>query len=92
MLKSYRELESENLIFRQLLFGAHSRGLGYGDDGELQDCTKWPYIDWKRDSAGEIQHKLLARMYADPGVQEEIGKLREILVDEKTGMLSPEIK
>lgn len=35
----------------------------YLDDGELQDNTEIPYIDFKRDSAAEILIKLKKRIH-----------------------------
>ena len=33
----------------------------YGDDGELQDNSESPFIDWRRDSAKEILSKIQER-------------------------------
>ena len=33
----------------------------YGDDGELQDCSVLPHIDFKNDSPSEISRKLIKR-------------------------------
>jgi len=33
----------------------------YGDDGELQDCSTLPHIDFKNDSPSEISAKLIQR-------------------------------
>lgn len=33
----------------------------YGDDGELQDNSEYPYIDWRRDSAEVIRDKITER-------------------------------
>jgi hypothetical protein len=51
--------EEENRIFRELLFAAH--GFGYADDGEMQSTNKFPFIDFKRDSAAEIRAKITER-------------------------------
>lgn len=41
----------------------------YTDDGEIQDNTEHPFIDWKRDSVADIQQKLLERNLKNPEVR-----------------------
>lgn len=53
------ELEAENNIFRQLLFQAHGCAGKYGDDGEMQ-CNRHPLIDFKRNSAVDIDQRTFA--------------------------------
>src|SRR3546814_5458635 len=40
---------------------AYSGSRLYGDDGELQDNSAQPFIDWRRDSAQEIRAKIQER-------------------------------
>jgi hypothetical protein len=56
------KLERENKIFRRLLALSYS-GAGnlYHDDGELQDSSSVPLIDFRRDSAEEIEDKIQQR-------------------------------
>lgn len=51
------EMEAENKIFRRLLWIAHAKGLGYGDDGEMQ----FDRIDFKRMTAQEIEAAITCR-------------------------------
>lgn len=53
--------EQENVILRELLAFRVAGGLLYHDDGELSDASEWPHIDFKRDSALEIELKLRER-------------------------------
>lgn len=46
---------------RRMLAFAYSGVCLYGDDGELQDNARLPYIDYIRDSADEIGEKIKAR-------------------------------
>lgn len=57
------ELEHENRVLRSML--AHRvAGAGlYRDDGELQDNTALPCIDFLRDTPQEIQAKLIKRNF-----------------------------
>jgi hypothetical protein len=57
-----RMLEKENAEFRCMLAVCHTgmKGLYY-DDGELQDSSSMPMIDWKRDSLETLQRKLMER-------------------------------
>lgn len=54
-------MDKNELMLRRLLAGQVAGALLYADDGELQDTTNFPYIDFLRDSPEEIQRKLLAR-------------------------------
>ena len=71
------EANNENKVFRRMFAFCHA-GIAnlYCDDGELQDLSKKPYIDWKRDSFSEIQQKLLERANNDPKVQEFLRNLK----------------
>ena len=54
-------LKRENRQLRRML-AVRIGGSGlYRDDGELQDASQHPFIDFKRDSADEIQAKLIER-------------------------------
>jgi len=46
---------------RMMLCMAHCKGIPYLDDGEIQDNTVAPFIDYKRDTIAEIRHKWLVR-------------------------------
>jgi hypothetical protein len=54
-------MENEELQLRILLWHHHGDCIGkYGDDGELQ-CNNGnhPMIDFRRDSVGDIEYKLM---------------------------------
>jgi len=54
-------LQDENKALRVLLAVSFC-GVGlYGDDGELQDNTEFPFIDFRRDSAKNIRKKMFER-------------------------------
>ena len=55
------DLELENKKLRVLVAGLYSGSNLYSDDGELQDNSKHPHIDFKRDSVGEIKRKMRER-------------------------------
>lgn len=48
-------------ILRKLLAVRVAGAFGYYDDGELQDSTTAPFIDFLRDSPEEIERKLIER-------------------------------
>lgn len=54
-------LPNENAILRRLLAIRVGGTALYTDDGELQDSSVMPAIDFKRDSAIEIERKLIER-------------------------------
>lgn len=65
------KLQSDVIRLRRL---AAIRGAGIGnlyhDDGELQDTTDYPHIDWMRDSVDEIERALderARRALPEPG-------------------------
>jgi len=45
----------------------------YGDDGELQDNSEYPYIDWRRDSAEVIRDKITERANRKLAMQAQAG-------------------
>ena len=53
--------ERDEKLLRKLLAIRVAGAALYGDDGELQDNSVHPCIDFKRDSAEEIERKLLER-------------------------------
>lgn len=55
------ELGNENHALRRMLCLAHAGAGAYLDDGEIQDNTKHPAIDWKRDTLDKIKFKLHER-------------------------------
>lgn len=57
--KRNEHLQEELRRFRKLAAFGHC-GLSemYCDDGELQDNTMLPFIDWKRDPSADILEKL----------------------------------
>lgn len=54
-------LFEENRKFRRLLFIELRQRRGYSDDGEMQDATAMPMIDFVRDSANDIENKMIQR-------------------------------
>ena len=52
---------SELNRFRELLAACYAGPSLYRDDGELQDTSAQPHIDFRRDSADEIQRKMRQR-------------------------------
>jgi hypothetical protein len=58
----YSSVTNENILLRRLL-AIRVTGVSklYVDDGELQDNSELPAIDFKRDSADLIQQKLVER-------------------------------
>lgn len=44
---------------------AMAYGITYGDDGELQNCARHPFIDFKRDPADRIRAAIVKRNLAD---------------------------
>lgn len=59
--KLQTENASEVQELRKMLAVAFAGAALYGDDGELQDNTQQPFIDWKRDSLKDIKAKLQTR-------------------------------
>lgn len=61
LTENTRKLIEENQILRRMLaFSVVGSNL-YHDDGELQDNSEFPWIDWKRDEIGVIRQKLAER-------------------------------
>lgn len=56
-----RDLLADNRKLRFLLACRVAGPLMYTDDGEMQDNSEFPSIDFKRDPVSEIQEKLMAR-------------------------------
>jgi len=52
-------LKAEDAELRRLLAFAH--GVTYADDGELQDSSDFPFIDYKRDTAEALKAKIYQR-------------------------------
>lgn len=61
---SFSDLKKENFELRAMLAVVYCRSIHnlYHDDGELQDNSSHPFIDWKRDTVDEIQLKLIQRV------------------------------
>jgi hypothetical protein len=55
------DLQHEIAEMRLALCMAHAGAGAYLDDGEMQDNTKHPMIDWKRDTWETIKAKLMER-------------------------------
>jgi len=55
------ELEADNMKLRRLLAFRVAGHLLYTDDGELQDASAWPIIDFKRDDVDYIEATLKQR-------------------------------
>lgn len=53
-------MTSDELELRRMLAFAYSGHHLYGDDGELQD-SRFPMIDYMRDSVKDIQNKITQR-------------------------------
>ena len=53
--------DAEETIWRRLVALAYAGSVAYWDDGEMQDSTEQPWIDFKRDSATEIDGKIMER-------------------------------
>jgi hypothetical protein len=56
---------AENKALRALLAYRVAGAMLYRDDGEMSDSTQHPSIDFKRDSAEDIEAKLRQRMRAN---------------------------
>ena len=54
-------IREDNLRLRAILAFRVAGPSLYGDDGELQDNSEQPFIDFKNDAAEEISRKLLQR-------------------------------
>lgn len=72
----------ENVQLRRLLACTYSGARLYMDDGELSDSSTLPFIDFKRDSATDIEHKMLQRLQA------AFSKVENIQLDEEDAMLN----
>jgi len=57
--------EGEQLLRKMLAINYTGAAALYTDDGELQDGRAWPAIDFKRDSAEEIERKMRIRAVPD---------------------------
>ena len=57
----HEDISADNLKLRRMLAIAIAGAHLYGDDGELQDSTSFPYIDFLRDSPDLILKKLEER-------------------------------
>lgn len=57
----YAHLEAEAIALRVLLARSYAGPALYSDDGELQDNSNHPFIDFRRDSVDTIKSKLLER-------------------------------
>jgi len=62
LLTENEKLVKENLELRLLLCSATVGSKGYYDDGEMQDNTVLPSIDFKRDSVEMIKNKMWRRV------------------------------
>lgn len=56
-------VEEDNATLRRLL--AHAYGISYGDDGELQQNDRRPFIDFRRDSVADIEAAMTERLAQD---------------------------
>jgi hypothetical protein len=63
-------LRAENEALRDLLCSVHAGALAYRDDGEMQDSTTHPCIDFKRDSPEQIRSALRRRSEAARAARE----------------------
>jgi hypothetical protein len=76
-------LRAENLKLRRMLWMAHTHGMGYGDDGELQDTTRRPFIDWKRDTIEQIHEALYQRAMDNPNVRRMVEEASNVLFNDR---------
>ena len=60
-LSELARLRAENEALRDLLCSAHAGALAYRDDGEMQDNTARPCIDFKRYTPEQIRAALRNR-------------------------------
>lgn len=74
---AHRDIEIQQL--RQLLAVRVAGALLYADDGELQDNTQHPCIDFRRDTPSDIQRKLQER---------GLSNYRRSLEDHERGILA----
>lgn len=58
---SQRESGDEQKLRRMLAFAYSGAGTLYGDDGELNDCSTRPFIDYLRMSVDEIEQAIRQR-------------------------------
>lgn len=56
-----QELRAENQRLRTLLAITYSGYKLYSEDGKLEDTSEMPFIDFKHDSVGDIDRKMMAR-------------------------------
>lgn len=61
MTTDLESLRAENKLFREMLAFNFGGANLYCDDGELQDSSERPFIDFRLDSAVEIQDKIRER-------------------------------
>lgn len=61
-------LATQNRILRELLAVRVTGAALYTDDGELQDASQHPVIDFRRDSAADLRRKLQERAMAQSDV------------------------
>lgn len=74
-----KSLEATQRSMRRALAFAYGGALLYTDDGELQDNSRHPFIDWKRDEWDGIKNKLIRRNEKEiikPEVKEDLAALR----------------
>lgn len=55
------ELKADNQRLRTLLAVTFSGYKLYTEEGQLQDSSALPFIDFKHDSVGDIDRKMMAR-------------------------------
>jgi hypothetical protein len=55
------DMPQEEFSLRLMLCMAYAGSGAYTDDGEMQDNSSLPFIDFRRDSAAEIQRKIIQR-------------------------------
>lgn len=79
----YAQALARETELRRLLALSYSGHLLYGDDGELQDSTAHPFIDFKRDDPTVIAAKMVERAakVAQTDPRELIAKQAANLVD-----------
>lgn len=83
------DLSREVAELRLALAIAHAGASLYTDDGELQDATHVPFIDWKRDSWEQIKASLLQRNLARLAAATNAASVTDEMAKRLLGFLFP---
>lgn len=61
MIDEFPPMSADELQLRVMIANCYSGMKLYRDDGELQDNSEQPFIDFRRDTVGEINTKMMTR-------------------------------